>query len=405
MMRSASGTYSLPSACMKSYWVSTSQKMTRAMAMNLSEYTGACQREGGQAKSLPALEFEGYRNLITARVARAPHAVRPHLEREVLTFGGCEADLQKERRFPGQREHLGEALCARLDDQRRQQRAAHACPLPILAHGERSQLGQIARVHLERSAPDDLARGPLRDDVLLDVPAEIVVRARQQIAGCDVGRHQELELGDVGESRSPHDHTRGAGSGEQGAVPAVAGRRFGPRRSVLLPAPCSLLPENRQHTHAMISSRIATPRSSSSRVITSGGSRRTTCGPAVTTSSPCSRAAATIGAAGSASSSPHMRPRPRTSRTRGAPAASRARRAPSHSALRRTSARNAGSASVRTTSRATPATSGPPPNVVAWSPGFNAAATALVTSTAPMGRPPASGFARVRMSGTTPACS
>src|SRR5690348_5514301 len=32
MIRSASGTYSLPSACMKSYWVSTSQKTTRAMA-------------------------------------------------------------------------------------------------------------------------------------------------------------------------------------------------------------------------------------------------------------------------------------------------------------------------------------------------------------------------------------
>src|SRR6266699_5521592 len=298
---------------MKSYWVSTSQKMTRAMAMNLSDYTGACQQEGGQAKSLPALEFEGYRNLITARVARAPHAVRPHLEREVLTFGGCEADLQKERRFPGQSEHLGEALCARLGDQRSQQRAAHACPLPILAHGERSQLGQIARVHLERSAPDELARRPLRDDVLLDVPAEIVVRARQQIAGCDVGRHQELELRDVGKHRTPHDRPReGAGSGEQGA----------------------LLPVNRQRAHARISSRIATPRSSSSTVITSGGSRRTTCGPAVTTSRPCSRAAATIGSAG-----------------------------------------------------------------------FNAAATALVTSTAPMGRPPASGFARVRMSGTTPACS
>src|SRR5438552_2368611 len=44
MMRSASGTYSLPSACMKSYWVSTSQKMTRAMAGNLSEDVGGCQQ-------------------------------------------------------------------------------------------------------------------------------------------------------------------------------------------------------------------------------------------------------------------------------------------------------------------------------------------------------------------------
>jgi len=29
---------------MKSYWVSTSQKMTRAMAGNLSEDTGRCQQ-------------------------------------------------------------------------------------------------------------------------------------------------------------------------------------------------------------------------------------------------------------------------------------------------------------------------------------------------------------------------
>src|SRR2546422_7265011 len=125
MIRSASGTYSLPSACMKSYWVSTSQKMTRAMAMNLSEYTGACQQEGGRAKCLPDLEFEDYCHLITAVVARTSHAVRPHFEREVLAFGGREADLQKERRFAGQREYLGQAVRARLGDQRREQRAAH----------------------------------------------------------------------------------------------------------------------------------------------------------------------------------------------------------------------------------------------------------------------------------------
>src|SRR5947199_8916920 len=43
--------------------------------------------------------------------------------------------------------------------------------------------------------------------------------------------------------------------------------------------------------------------------------------------------------------------------------------------------------------------------ILAWSPGLSAAATALVTRTAPIGSPPASGFARVRMSGTTPVCS
>src|SRR5256885_13280857 len=76
MIRSASGTYSLPSACMKSYWVSTSQKMTRAMAGDLSEDNGACQQRGGRTKTLPVLEFEDYGGLITTVVARAPHTVR-----------------------------------------------------------------------------------------------------------------------------------------------------------------------------------------------------------------------------------------------------------------------------------------------------------------------------------------
>src|SRR6267378_2164897 len=109
MTRSASGTYNLPSACMKSYWVSTSQKMTRAMAGNLSEDVGRCQQDGGRAntRGCPVLQPESYCNLITTGVARAPHAVRPHFEREVLALGRCEADFQKERRLAGQREYLG----------------------------------------------------------------------------------------------------------------------------------------------------------------------------------------------------------------------------------------------------------------------------------------------------------
>src|SRR5256885_203043 len=155
MIRSASGTYSLPSARMKSYWVSTSQKMTRAMARNLSACAGACQPEGGQAKSLPGLEFEDYCNLVTARVARAPHAVGPHLERKVLAFGRREAHLQKERRLAGQREYLSQALRARLGDQRRAQRAAHARSLPILAHREPRE----ARPPAHHPPPRDHERG------------------------------------------------------------------------------------------------------------------------------------------------------------------------------------------------------------------------------------------------------
>src|SRR5438445_623092 len=119
MIRSASGTYSLPSACMKSYWVSTSQKMTRAMAGNLSDDTGACQQQGGRTKPLPVPESE-----------------------------------------------------------------------------------------------DD------RDDVFLDVPAEIVVAARQQVAGLNVRSHEGFELRHVRQHRFPQRH-------------AVESR-----------TPCSLLPED-----------------------------------------------------------------------------------------------------------------------------------------------------------------
>src|SRR2546427_11425505 len=103
MIRSASGTYSLPSACMKSYWVSTSQKMTRAMAGNLSEDTGAGQQQGGRTEALPVLEFEDYGDLITTVGARTPHTVRPHLEGEVLTLRGHQARPWKESRPGGPR--------------------------------------------------------------------------------------------------------------------------------------------------------------------------------------------------------------------------------------------------------------------------------------------------------------
>src|SRR6059036_595691 len=179
MIRSASGTYSLPSACMKSYWVSTSQKMTRAMAGNLSEDTGACQQQGGRTRSLPVLEFEDYGDLITAVVARAPHTVRPHLEGEVLALGGHEARLEKEGRFAGQREDFGEPVRARLGDQGREQRAADARPLPIRPDGEGGELRELLRVNLERSATDDLARRGLRDDVSLPLGA-----SAGEVGGC-----------------------------------------------------------------------------------------------------------------------------------------------------------------------------------------------------------------------------
>src|SRR6266702_2164471 len=274
------------------------------------------------ARRLPVypsgLQPQHYCNLVTTVLPRAPRAIRPHLEREVLPLGGHEAQLLEERGLAGERQHL---------------------------------------------------------------------------AGRDVRGHEGLELRHVGEHRRSHHHT-----GEQGE-----GR--GTRRCTERTSPLSLLPEDRHRAHARTSSRIPTPRSSSSRVTTSGGTRRITFAPAVATSRWRSRAAATKGAAGSVSSIPHIRPRPRTSATRLRRAATPARDAPSHAPSSRTAARKPGSAIVRTTARATRASSGPPPNVVAWSPGFKAAAMPSVRSTAPIGSPPASGFARVSMSGTTSACS
>src|SRR5205823_5306324 len=97
--------------------------------------------------------------------------------------------------------------------------------------------------------------------VLLDVPAQVVVAARQQIAGGDVGGHERLEGRDVGEHGAPHRD---------------AGQRYG------------------KCAHARISSITAAPRSSSASVTTRGGIRRTTLGPAVATSSRRSRATAPV---------------------------------------------------------------------------------------------------------------
>src|SRR5438128_2052619 len=374
MMCSASGTYSLPSAFMKSYWVSTSQKMTRGIPGslphngpgNFSEETGQCQQERQQLDLQP----QHHCYLITAILPRAPRAVRPHLERKMPLFGEHEAELVEERGLARQRQHFGDSAGPCLRHQGVHQGPAHAGALLIRPHRQPGHLGQIARVDLERAASHELPVGCLGDQILLDVPAQIVVAARQQVARGDVGSHERLEGRDVGERRPPEVKADPRPTMPQGT------------------APRSLLPKDRQRAHARISSRIVVPRSSSSDEMTSGGTSRSTFAPAVTTSSPRSRAAVTYGAAGSPSSRPHISPRPRTSFTFAERAASRASRAPSHSPFCRTAARKSGWAMVRTTSRATLATRGPPPNVVAWSPGLSAPAIASRRSTAPMGRPP-----------------
>src|SRR2546429_6875378 len=98
MMRSASGTYSLPSACMKSYWVSTSQKMTRGMAGDLFGGTGTCQQDGrgGSRSHDRRVQTQHDRDLIAAVFPWTTCAVRPHLERELLALGGHQAEPPEE---------------------------------------------------------------------------------------------------------------------------------------------------------------------------------------------------------------------------------------------------------------------------------------------------------------------
>src|SRR3989442_4917875 len=326
--------------------------------------------------SLDALQPQCHRSFITAALPGAARAVGPHLEREVLLLGGDEAELEEERGLAREGEDLRQALAARLRDQGLEQRSADAPALVVRAHRHPRDFGEVARIDLERAAAHDGTVRRRGDDVLLDVPTQVVVAARQQVAGGDVGRHEPLQRGHVGKGGGTHDRR---------------GRRPHDRE--------------RQRAHASTASSVATPRSSSSTETTSGGTSRITFGPALTTSKPRSRAAVTNGAAGSPSSTPHISPRPRTSRTLALRAASAERRRSSQPPLSRTAARKPGSAIVRSTSSATVATSGPPPNVVAWSPGLSAAAIAFVTSTAPIGSPPASGLASVTMSGSTPVCS
>src|SRR5256884_6731018 len=158
------------------------------------------------AQLLPFLQPKDYCYLVATVFPGTARAVRPHLEGEVLALCGHEARLEKERRFAGQREDFGQPVRARLGDQGREQRAADARPLPIRPDGEGGELRELSRVNLERSATDDLARRGLRDDVFLDVAAEVVVAARPQVAGLNVRSPEGVHLPDVRQHTFPHPH-------------------------------------------------------------------------------------------------------------------------------------------------------------------------------------------------------
>src|SRR5436309_3694929 len=331
--------------------------------------TGESLREArGVSTEQETLQRERYGHFVAGVLAWTTRAVGPDLERELLLFHHSKAKSHEEQGFARQPEDLIQAERARIHEQGFHERLADAAPLLVVPHGESRDLREPGAVDFEAARADQTPVGCLGHDVLLDVPAQVIVRARQEISAGDEGSHQHLHRCHISE--------RGGAKLRRGS--------YG------------------QAGQASTSSRIVAPRSSSSRVIVSGGTMRMTFGPAVSTSRWRSRAAATNGAAASVSSRPHISPRPLASFTRALRVASAPSRAPNHSPLARTAARNSGSAIVRTTSSATVATNGPPPNVVAWSPGASAAAIASSTRITPIGSPPPSGFASVYISGTTP---
>src|SRR5687768_10453294 len=111
--------------------------------------------------------------------------------------------------------------------------------------------------------------------------------------------------------------------------------------------------------HRSTSSSRASPSSTSSPEIVSGGVSRRTVSPAVPTSKPAARQAAATGPAERSSSAPSIKPRPRTSTTPGSPA----RPAASRSPRSRTEVSRASSI-VSTTAPAAAHETGLPPNVL-----------------------------------------
>src|SRR2546423_6101934 len=262
-------------------------------------------------------------DLIAAVLSGTACAIPPPVEGELPARGGAEPELKEERGLARKGEHLAQPLRPRVGEERVGQRPPPPRPLPLRLDGETGDLAKPARVDLEGAASHDLAVRSFGDGVLLDVPAQVVVAPGQEIAGGDVGSHERLEPGNVGERRTAHRNPgqRGVGSSSVRCESEIRSARDGT-------APRSLLPEEGKSSHASTSSRICAPRSSSGCAMTRGGISRTTLGPAVATSSCRSRAAATIGAAGSVSSRPHIKPRPRASVTRLPRAAERASRPP-----------------------------------------------------------------------------
>src|SRR6266540_3470265 len=182
MSCSASGTYSLPSAFMKSYCVSTSQKITRGMNLLLwkDRQRGNLSAKRGGVNYCEELQRQCYGHLVAGVLPGTARAIGPDFEGELLFLGDAEAEAHEEQRFAGQAEHLVQTQRACVDDQCLYERFADAAALLVVAHGEPGNFGELGAVDLE-------------------VAAEVVVRPRQEITGRDERRHQDFHRGDVGE--------------------------------------------------------------------------------------------------------------------------------------------------------------------------------------------------------------
>mmetsp|Transcript_98165 Transcript_98165/g.311364 ORF Transcript_98165/g.311364 Transcript_98165/m.311364 type:complete len:266 (+) Transcript_98165:305-1102(+) len=139
--------------------------------------------------------------------------------------------------------------------------------------------------------------------------------------------------------------------------------------------------------------------------VSAGAMRRTLPAPAVRTRRPWSCAARCTAPQTTASgkTTPLSSPSPRTARPRGS--ARRRRPARKRSPISWTFCRKGCWLTRSRVWFAAAHTRGAPAKVLPWSPGAMALATLSFINTAPMGKPPARGFASVVMSGTTPLIS
>src|SRR5690606_4284519 len=350
-----------------------------------------------------AVERPDHGDLDTCAAPGASGAVPFDLFRELGDGSRREPELLEELELDRQREHAPDAQPHGLIDHGFDQVPADAAALAALGHGHPDDFREHGRVDPQPRTAHD----PRRID-----GHEEVVDGTEHILRL-AGQEQALR-GEAVEDRHHFRHVRRLGGADQDDR-SVLGRRIRIRSGAIAERQDEPVPRGhgrrrcrernpRGGHHASTSSRMPRPAFSSASSMVSGGRSRMTRSPAVPNNSPASKARATNGAAGSASSRPHMSPRPRASTA--TPRSTRERSVRlTISPLRRTSARNSGAETRRTTSSATARTSGPPPKVVPWSPGRIAEATASVISTAPIGSPPASGLASVRMSGTTPVAS